>query len=186
MKSIIPSIEKISSRPRVNWRLWKNSSNRKEEPIESIRRKKRLFILTFRCLSRELEKGSEVVRILRAWLSIIATYVRTHIAMTVFRDTDFRIDYVTISGRFLANQFTRLRYKNGLDPEKSIHHGYDFQITLSNRYLSASSLTLPYLTLSHLTSRYSVPSLEILNCQINFQKIKVGQRRKITSLVEFS
>lgn len=101
--------------------------------------------MTFRCLSRELEKGSEVVRILRAWLSIIATYVRTHIAMTVFRDTDFRIDYVTISGRFLANQFTRLRYKNGLDPEKSIHHGYDFQITLSNRYLSASSLTLPYL-----------------------------------------
>lgn len=157
MKSIIPSIEKISSRPRVNWRLWKNSSNRKEEPIESIRRKKRLFILTFRCLSRELEKGSEVVRILRAWLSIIATYVRTYIAMTVFRDTDFRIDYVTISGRFLANQFTRLRYKNGLDPEKSIHHGYDFQITLSNRYLSASSLTLPYLTLPYLTLPRDIP-----------------------------
>lgn len=97
------------------------------------------------------------MRILRAWLSIIATYVRTHIAMTVFRDTDFRIDYVTISGRFQANQFTRLRYKNGLDPEKSIHHGYDFQITLSNRYLSASSLTLPYLTLPYLTLPQDIP-----------------------------
>lgn len=153
MKSIIPSIEKTFYRLPVlidacGKILRRERRKKKEkESIESIREKNGLFTLAFQEIGvshARQGKGNEVSADLKS-VVIDYRYVRTHTharTVTVFRDTDFRIDYVTISRRFLVNQFTRSRYKNG---PSSIQRN-STRIRLLDRYdFYTPSYTLPLL-----------------------------------------